>query len=373
MLSFTPVSASAAPNHAPTSSIVAPTRIADAWFAHNAVLLMLGASDHIVLTVARPQTFPWMYRVAPGFNQALSIDGSTLNAEELLRLHTQLVFATPSVPVIGALKRAGLRVVPVDFDDFNSMLQCIDLTADALKTPQAQAQAAAYAAYLHATLAQVSASLTTPKPHSGLVSHTEMTSTSKVPKSYAHTELESMQAAVVDSTANGSDALLRPTVLHIASLRPLKVDGADTIVEQWIKAAGGRNAAVGLNGNLKTVSIEQVLAWHPDVIILAANAGNIDQSSDAALWNTLDAVREHRVYRNPAGVFPWDRYGPEVALQVRWAAGVLHPEQFSTVQAGSMLQQTQAFYKQFFNYVLSRDDARRMLAGLPPGAPLPQS
>ena len=182
-----------------------------------------------------------------------------------------------------------------------------------------------------------------------------------------------MQAVDVDSAANGSNSLLTLTVLHIASLGPLKVDGADTIVEQWIKAAGGRNAAIGLDGNLQTVSIEQVLAWHPDVVILAANAGNIDQSPDAALWNTLDAVREHRVDRNPAGVFPWDRYGPEVALQLRWAAQVLHPEQFSHAQGGSLPQQTQAFYKQFFHYTLSRDDAQRILAGLPPDAPLPKS
>ena len=150
-LSLASLSAGAAPTHFSAPSAVAPTRIADAGFAHNAVLLMLGASDHVVLTVVRPETFQWMYRVAPGFNRALSIDGSTLNAEELLRLHTQLVFATPNVPVIGALKRAGLNVVPVNFDDFDSMLQCIDLTADALKTPQARTQAAAYAAYLRMT------------------------------------------------------------------------------------------------------------------------------------------------------------------------------------------------------------------------------
>ena len=358
------------PQISSASSNAAPTRIADAWFAHNAVLAMLGASDHVVLTVARPETFRWMYRVAPGFNRALSIDGSTLNAEELLRLHTQLVFATPNVPVLGALKRAGLNVVPVDFDDFDSMLQCIDLTANALKTPQAHAQASAYATYLRATLAQTSASLAAPPP-SARASRMAMRRPDAA-SANGQTAVESQGGSPVSGAVNANDSLVRPTVLHIASLRPLKVDGADTIVDEWIQAAGGVNAAVGLDGNLKTVSIEQILAWHPDVIILAANAGDIAQSPDAALWNTLDAVRSHRVYRNPAGVFPWDRYGPEVALQVRWAAQTLHPEQFSHAPDGSLLQQTQAFYKQFFHYTLSRDDAKRMLAGLAPDAPLPR-
>ncbi|WP_414449309.1 hypothetical protein AB4851_25525 [Burkholderia sp. 22PA0099] len=68
---------------------------------------------------------------------------------------------------------------------------------------------------------------------------------------------------------------------------------------------------------------------------------------------------------HPAGVFPWDRYGPEVALQVRWAAGVLHPEVFPAQQ---LIAQTQDFYRRFFGYALSAGDARRMLAGQPPGA-----
>lgn len=261
-------------------AMAAPQRIADAWYAHNAVLLMLGGADQLVATVARPQGFPWMYRVAPGMRRALSIDGATMNAEELLRLHTDTVFVTPSDPSAASLARAGLHVVPVGFTDFASMLDCVDLTARTLGTPFAQRRATGYRAYLAQTLADVRAIRAVGAP---------------------------------------------PRVLHVASLNPLKIDGDHTIVDEWIKAAGGRNAARGLHGNLQTVSIEQVLAWRPDVIILAANAGAIAASPQAALWASLPAVQRRQVFRNPSGVFPWDRYGPEVALQVRWAAGILHP------------------------------------------------
>ncbi|WP_321886856.1 ABC transporter substrate-binding protein [Paraburkholderia bannensis] len=297
------------------------TRIADLWYAHNAVVTMLGSASDVVATVARPQALPWMFRVAPALAHAQPVAGATVNAEDLLRLNADVVFASAGDPTIGAMQRLGLNVVPVGFDDYDSMLRCIDLTAQTLDTPLARERARDYRAYLQATLHDTAQAL----------------------------------------AAHGTHAT--PRVLHVASLTPLKVDGSDTIVDRWIRAAGARNAADGLSGNLKPVSIEQVLAWHPDVVILAANAGAIDASPQRALWQTLDAVRDGRVYRNPTGVFPWDRYGPEAALEVRWAARTLHPEAFRDAAQGSMQAQTQQFYQRFYGYALSDAQAKLMLNG----------
>ncbi|GAB7536991.1 ABC transporter substrate-binding protein [Burkholderia sp. 3C] len=308
---------------APLAHAEPKQRIADLWYAHNAVVLMLGAADRVVATVARPQAFPWMMQVAPAMRRAQPVANGNPNAEDLLRARADVVFVSRGAPSIAAMQRLGLDVVPVGFDDFDSMLACVDQTAAALDTPLAAQRARDYRAYLGDTLAATRRALD----------------------------------ALPDRT--------EPRVLHVASLAPLKVDGSDTIVDQWLRAAGARNAADGISGNLRPVSIEQVLAWHPDVVILGANAGSIAQSPQRSLWQTLDAVRDGRVYRNPAGVFPWDRYGPEVALQVRWVAGVLHPGVFPEQR---LIAQTQDFYRRFFGYELSAGDARRMLAGQPPGA-----
>ncbi|MGI4983156.1 MAG: ABC transporter substrate-binding protein [Janthinobacterium lividum] len=299
-------------------------RIADAWYAHNAVLMMLGAADRVVATVARPDALPWMFRVAPGLARAQHIDGATMNAETLLRAQADVVFVTPADPSAAALRRTGLDVVPVGFTDFASMLRCIDLSAATLGTPLARQRAQAYRTYLDAAIA----------------------------------ERDARTVAVPMAR--------RPRVLHVASVEPLKIDGTETIVDQWIRTAGGRNAATGLKGNLQPVSIEQVLAWAPDIIILAADAGQLATSRRATLWNTLDAVRRHRVYRNPAGVFPWDRYGPELALQLPWAAGIVSGK---PLPEADMMRRTRDFYTRFFSYDLSAADARRMLAGLPPTTP----
>jgi ABC-type Fe3+-hydroxamate transport system substrate-binding protein len=49
---------------------------------------------------------------------------------------------------------------------------------------------------------------------------------------------------------------------------PIRVDGAGSVIDAWIQAAGGINAAHGVFGLVSTVSIEQVLKWNPDVIIV---------------------------------------------------------------------------------------------------------
>ena len=38
--------------------------------------------------------------------------------------------------------------------------------------------------------------------------------------------------------------------------------------------------------------------------------------------------KNNRIYANPTGTFPWDRYSAEEALQILWAAQLFHPEQF---------------------------------------------
>lgn len=298
-----------------------PARIADAWYAHHVLLMTLGAGSRIVATVNHPRSQPWMFKVLPGLNKAVSVEGSTFNVEGLLGQHVDLVFTTLADPQSVAYTQVGLPVMRMGYTDLPGLQRSMLATARALGSPSSMVRAQAYNHYLDQQLAAVSGKL------------------SSLPVEQ------------------------RPRVLHIASINPLKVDGSDTLIDDWIKLAGGRNAAVGLRGNMQIVSAEQLLAWQPDVLILAANAGNLDQAAQAPLLQQLTAVKNQRVLRNPAGVFPWDRYGTEVALQLGWAAQQLHPTLFSELD---MKQETEDFYRQFFDYSLSDTEAERILQGLPP-------
>lgn len=294
-------------------------RIADGWYAHHALLMTLGAGDRIIATVNHAASQPWMFKVQPSLNLATAVRGTAFNVETLLGERVDLVFTSLGDRQALAYEQVGLPVMRMGYTDLPGLQRSMLSTARALGGVEPLKRAQAYNGYLEEQLANV---------HAGLADLPE-----------AH----------------------RPRVLHIASLAPLKVDGSETLIDDWIGIAGGRNAAAGLKGNLQAVSAEQVLAWHPDVVILAAGSGELSQAG--AVLRQLEAVRQGRVVRNPAGVFPWDRYGTEVALQVQWAAQVLHPERFEGVD---MVAQTRTFYSRFFDYALSERDARRILAGLGP-------
>ncbi|WP_296260363.1 MULTISPECIES: ABC transporter substrate-binding protein [unclassified Pseudomonas] len=297
------------------------TRIADAWYAHHVLLMTLGAGSRIVATVNHPRSQPWMFKVLPVLNNATAVEGTAFNVEGLLGQQVDLVFTSLADRQGLAYEQVGLPVMRMGYTDLPGLQRSMLATARSLGSKTAMERAQTYNQYLDQHVGNVSS----------LIS-----------------DLPTEQ---------------RPRVLHIASINPLKVDGSDTLIDDWIKIAGGRNAAVGVRGNMQIVSAEQLLAWQPDVLILAAGAGDIDQAAQASLLQQLDAVKNQRVLRNPAGVFPWDRYGTEVALQVQWAAQQLHPARFAGID---MARTTMDFYRQFFDYALSRGDAERILQGLPP-------
>ncbi|RPD99805.1 ABC transporter substrate-binding protein [Candidatus Pantoea deserta] len=296
-------------------------RIADAWYAHHSLLMTLGAGDLIVATVNHPQSQPWMFTVQPSLNQALQARGKTFSSEALVARQVDAVFVPAQDPDAMSYRQAGLPTLSMQFDDVESMKRSLLTTAAVVGTAEARRRALAYNHYLDAQIATIGAKT----------------------------------ALLTDSE--------RPRVLHIQSLHPLKIDGSQTLIDSWIRLAGGRNAAAQVTGNMKEVSPEQVIAWDPDVIIIGAGAGRLEDSSYAALFSVTKAVKQHRVWQNPSGVFPWDRYGTEFALQIQWAAQQLHPQLFAQ---SDIIAATRDFYQRFYHYPLRVDEAKRILAALPP-------
>lgn len=291
-------------------------RIAELWYAHNAITIMLGAADQVRVTVASPQAQPWMFRVAPALLRARRVANGPANAEALLAERVDLAFVSQT-PEAERLNRLGVPTKQVNFTDLATLRASLRTTAAAIGTPVARSRAQDYEAYLTRSRQRLAAGL------------------------------------------RGLSTAQRPRVLHLASLSPLRADGADTLVDTWITLAGGRNAATGLSGNLQAISPEQIARWNPDIIILG---GQADNASDRA-WAAMPVFAGRRVVRNPMGVFPWDRYGPEFALQLQWAARLLHPRQFTTLD---LAQQTDDFYRRFFGYRLTWGDYNRILHALPP-------
>jgi iron complex transport system substrate-binding protein len=143
----------------------------------------------------------------------------------------------------------------------------------------------------------------------------------------------------------------RPRVLHTATGTILTIDGVKTVIDDWINVAGGINAA-DVVSNARPITMEQVAAWNPDVIIVgtAPNEANRRAILSDPRWRQIKAVRTGKVFVNPTGVYLWDRHSAEAALQVLWAAKTLHPDRFKDLD---IRKETKAFYGRFFNHTLT--------------------
>lgn len=118
-----------------------------------------------------------------------------------------------------------------------------------------------------------------------------------------------------------------------ARLEDLIVVGRGSYLNELIEVAGARNAFADVGAPYLKVSLEQVLARNPEVIVdmgeMAQTAGVSEEQKRAVvtLWErqpALAAVRERRVFAVAADIFVVP--GPRVVEAARALARMVHPE-----------------------------------------------
>lgn len=304
------------------ASVTIPTtinRIADGWHAHNEVVLMLGDGNKIVATTTTIKGLEWFKKIDPSIQSApAAFTSSDVNLEALMNTSPDIVFISTSTnATTEKMKGAGLPVVTLAFTTFDQLKQCFLLTGSILGDSELK-KAKQYNEYLDSKLALLN------------------TTTSTIP----------------------ADQKVR--VLHLSSLSPLQVDGNNTLIDTWISAAGGVNAAgADISGNMQPVSsLESIQKWNPDVIIVGGTVKDRDTIMNDTQWKQIKAVQDGRVYVNPKGAYLWDRYSAEEALQIQWAAKTLYPEKFQSLD---IREETKSFYKTFFGYDLTDADVESIM------------
>lgn len=316
------------------NQVTVPTnvkRVVDGYPFHSETLAILGAASKEVGSINSAKTLPWLYKVVPAYNKVPTVFTSETeaNVEEIVKLKPDVVFLAGQKggnPLAAQLKKAGIPAVQISFQDIAGMKKSITMTAEVLGG-SAVARGEKLNNYLDSQFAKV----------------TKVTST------------------IPDSQ--------KPSVLHFCTQNPLTVDGTGSLMDYWIKAAGGKNAAT-VAGSSKEVTAEQVLQWNPDIIIAGRTHDNGFAASDSAatvysntVFASLNAVKNKRVVDNPIGAFLWDRFGPEEGLQVVWAAKTFHPDLFKDI---NLNRETKNFYKTFLNYSLTDSDVNKILAAQAP-------
>lgn len=119
----------------------------------------------------------------------------------------------------------------------------------------------------------------------------------------------------------------KPRVLYLARfLKDIQTFGATSHNNHDIELAGGISITANLTGS-RTVNIEQLLAWNPDIILLGnfETQGTPQHIYDNPLLADISAVKQHRVYKLPVGGFIWDAPNQESPLYWKWLAMLFHP------------------------------------------------
>ncbi len=174
-----------------------------------------------------------------------------------------------------------------------------------------------------------------------------------------HARLREIEAAM-----EGLAEAERPRVLYLSRFtHELRISSIGSYNNEYIRRAGGLSTtdpqgnAMDLNSE-GTVTLEQVLAWDPEVILI----GNFDPAMpsdvyDAPAWAGVSAVRNRRVYRVPSGAFYWDPPSQESALIWTWIARLLHPERARFDLRGDMRE----WYQFLYQHTLTDDEIDRVI------------
>ena len=130
------------------------------------------------------------------------------------------------------------------------------------------------------------------------------------------------------------------------------------IAEWWIATAGG--ISVTDNGRAEgsyTYTLEDLLKWNPDVIILSDKAIQKDVVADTRLAG-LPAVKNQQIYPVPAVAHIWGNRTPEQPLTILWTINKLYP-QLETTEA--LRQDISYFYSHFFKVDLTDQQLQEII------------
>ena len=146
----------------------------------------------------------------------------------------------------------------------------------------------------------------------------------------------------------------RPSVYLAGNSSMLSIAGEAMYQSAMITLAGGKNVASDIKDSYWVdISYEQLLAWNPQVIVLAADASYTveDVMADPNLAS-CDAVVNSRVYQMPSKAEAWDSPVPSGILGSIWLAGQLHPDAFSESDSATVIDE---FYETFYGFTYSEN------------------
>jgi iron complex transport system substrate-binding protein len=184
--------------------------------------------------------------------------------------------------------------------------------------------------------------------------------TQRTDQAEAHARYAESTMATIRQRIDKIPESQRPRVYYGRGPRGLETGLGGSLNMETLEFVGARNVAAERKGGLVNVSVEQVLAWNPDVIITIDRDFAASVRSDP-LWAPIKAVQAGRVHLSPKLPFGWVDFPPSVnrLIGLWWLAKILYPSLFS--ENLSLL--TREFYEKFYHVRVTDQQIDRVLAG----------
>ena len=152
----------------------------------------------------------------------------------------------------------------------------------------------------------------------------------------------------------------RPRVYYGRGPNGLETGLGGSINVETIEFLGAHNVAAERRGGLATVSVEQVLAWNPEVIITIEPTFAATVKTDP-IWAPIKAVQTARIYLSPRLPFGWVDFPPSVnrLIGLWWLAKAFYPDRFPE----DLRSLTREFYQRFYHMTPSDEQIDNVLSG----------
>ncbi|AVF36829.1 ABC transporter substrate-binding protein [Rahnella sikkimica] len=289
------------------------------------LLVQLDATKDIVgvLNNWQQQLGSGYVRLAPSLEKTPVVgDLTSVNLESVVALHPQVVFVTNYAPqeMIDQISQTGIAVVAISLRD--------DPKGEEHKmNPVLPDEDQAYTEGLKKGIQLIGEVVNRQKQAQSLIDYT-----------FAQRQLVGTRLKTIPADQRIRTYMANPD---------LTTYGSGKYTGLMMSHAGALNVAEATVKGYKQVSLEQVIAWDPQVIFVQDRYPEVvGQITHDPKWQSIDAVKNHRVYLMPEYAKAWGYPMPEaLAIGELWMAKKLYPQKFADID---MQKQADAYYQRFY-------------------------
>jgi len=279
----------------------------------------MNAAEHSLLS----ELYPEILEAETGY-----MNGVDVNLEELMKLESDVVIYSAAQPDQGEqLRNAGFAAIAVSpnkwgYDSIETLNQWIELFSELFP---------------------------------------ENDRTEAVAK-YSQEIYDMIQGRVADLSEEEKE---RVFFLFKYSDTSIETSGSSFFGQYWAEAVGAINVAEEITtDNQVTVNMEQIYAWDPSMIFVSnfttAQPDDVYNNTVGSYdWSAVDAIKNHKVYKMPLGMYRSYTPGVDTPVTLLWFAKTTYPELFSDID---IIQETKDYYREVFGVELTDEQAASIFA-----------